>query len=300
MANNISGALGDKFLPILDATYQAEAKTFDLTASADSINFIDVNTIKLRKMTMDGLGDVDRNGNLPKGSVNVTTETHVLEIDRGTIFNVDPMDNEETQAIAFGQLGAEFLRTRVIPEIDAYRFSKIAGYAGTTVEANLTASDVKTALDTALNTMDEAEIPEGDRRIYASIEVVSLLEQLEAFDKYINVAEVAGNVGRRATSYKGVPVIKIPRTRFYTAITLNDGSSDFGYIKNALTGKDINFLVVHLPAVRGAVVKYNPMNIIPATMNQTGTQDIMKFRIYHDIFILDNKKVGVYLHHKTT
>ena len=185
-------------------------------------------------MTMDGLGDVDRNGDLPKGSVTVTTETHTLEVDRGTIFNVDPMDNEETQAIAFGQLGAEFLRTKVIPEIDAYRFAKLSGYAGTTVEADLTASTVKTALDTALNVMDEAEIPESDRRIYASIEVVSLLEQLDAFDKSVNVMEISGNIGTMVTSYKGVQVIKIPRTRFYTAITLNDGSSSFGYVKNVM------------------------------------------------------------------
>lgn len=300
MANNISGALGEKFIPVLDAAYKKGILTGDLDANPSMINFINVNTVNIRKITMDGLGDVDRNGDLPEGSVTVSKQTRVLEQDRGTLFKVDPMDDEETDFIAFGMLGAEFLRTKVIPEMDAYRFAKLYENAGTKVEGDLAANTIKTALDVALAKMDDEEIPEENRRLYMSVECVTFLEELDAFDKQVNVVEVEGNVGRRVTSYKGVRVIKVPRTRFYTAITLNDGSASFGYAKTAVTGRDLNFLLVHVPAVQGAVVKYNPMNVISGEVNQTGYQDIMKFRVYHDFFVLDNKKIGVYAHYKTT
>ena len=299
MANTVTTAIGSKFLPILDEVYQAEAKSRILDMDRQDIDFVGVDEVKIRKIDMDGLGNVDRNGDLEKGAVTVTTQTHKLEIDRGTIFSVDPMDNEETQAVAFGRLGGEFLRTKVIPEIDAIRFSKLASFGGTTIEADLTDTTVRTAIDDAILKMDDDEVSEEGRAIFVSNEVVNLLEKLDALDKFVNFGETSGNIGRRVLSYKGIPLIKIPRARFYTKIELKDKADGFGYAKDA-TGKDLNFILVHVQAVKGGVIKYNPMGIISADANQTAFQDIMKFRIYHDCFILDNKKKGVYVHHKTT
>ena len=41
------------------------------------------------------------------------------------------MDNEETAGVAYGRLSGEFLRSYVVPEIDAVRFAKYASEAGT-------------------------------------------------------------------------------------------------------------------------------------------------------------------------
>ena len=55
------------------------------------------------------------------------------------------MDNIESAGIAFGRLSGEFLRTKVVPELDAWRLASYAQISGvTTVKANL--SDGKTAL----------------------------------------------------------------------------------------------------------------------------------------------------------
>ena len=54
------------------------------------------------------------------------------------------MDNIESAGIAFGRLSGEFLRTKVVPELDAWRLASYAQISGvTTVKANL--SDGKTA-----------------------------------------------------------------------------------------------------------------------------------------------------------
>ena len=47
------------------------------------------------------------------------------------------MDNMETIDTAFGQLAGEFIRTKVVAEIDAYRMAKLASKAGTTAGMKL-------------------------------------------------------------------------------------------------------------------------------------------------------------------
>lgn len=52
--------------------------------------------------------------------------------DRGRTFQLDAVDVDETNfALVAGNVMGEFQRTKVIPEIDAYRYSKIAELAKT-------------------------------------------------------------------------------------------------------------------------------------------------------------------------
>lgn len=189
-------------------------------------------------------------------------------------------------------------------EMDAFRFAKLFSKAGNTVEADLVAGTVLTALNTAIRQMDDDEVPMENRRLYISNEVASLIEAVDGFDKNVNMNATTGNIGFRVTSYKGIPVVRVPRGRFYTAITLNDGTTGGqeagGFVKTAVTGKDLNFILVHLPYARGGVIKHNPVGIIPAMANQSGDRDIFKYRVYHDFFVLDNKVNAIYAHNKTT
>ena len=50
-------------------------------------------------------------------------ETVKCNFDRGRMFTVDNMDNAETAGLAFGRLASEFIRTKVAPEVDAFRFA---------------------------------------------------------------------------------------------------------------------------------------------------------------------------------
>ncbi len=84
----------------------------------------------------------------------MTNETVKFNYDRGRAFSVDAMDNEETAGIAFGRLASEFIRTKVVPELDAFRFATYAGVSGiskVSAGATFTAgADVVTALRVAI------------------------------------------------------------------------------------------------------------------------------------------------------
>lgn len=81
-------------------------------------------------LEMDGLADYDRNEGYVGGSVSMKNATVKCNFERGRMFDVDALDNEETAGLAFGRLAGEFIRTKVVPELDAFRFACYAGKPG--------------------------------------------------------------------------------------------------------------------------------------------------------------------------
>ena len=129
MANDI--ALVTKYLDLLDEVYKQKAKSSILEAPSALVQATaDAKTIKINKLSMDGLGDYSRENGYPKGSIISSWETHEFTNDRGRKFNLDKMDNLENLGMVFLNMAGEFLRTKVVPEKDAYTFAKIAGTSG--------------------------------------------------------------------------------------------------------------------------------------------------------------------------
>lgn len=301
MAFNNSIALAEQFLPLLDEVYKRESLTSVLDAANSDIRFLGGNKVDLYKLSTQGLGDYSRNGGYVDGAVTGTWETLTLTQDRGRRFMVDVMDNEESLGQAFGRLAGEFLRVNVIPEIDAYRFAVLAGAApvAQTAAADITpgTTDVPALIDIAEEKMNDNEVPQEGRILFVSENAYRGLK--EKITRYL--ANENG-VNRQVEMFDGMRVIRVPKGRFYTAITMYDGSTvgeEAGGYVAASGAKAINFMVVHPSAVR-TVIKHNPVNIISPEANQTHDGYLMKYRMYHDAFVLANKVNGIYLHKAST
>ena len=167
MANSI--ALSKVYTNLLDEVYQQSSLTAVLESDATlSRQGANANEIVIPKLSMDGLGDYNRNSGYTNGDVDLTWETVQFNYERGRMFQVDNMDNEETQNIAFGRLAGEFIRTKVVPELDAFRFSKYASATGVGLATGTlaTGADVISALRKATSDMDEAEVPMEQRHLF--------------------------------------------------------------------------------------------------------------------------------------
>ena len=140
MANNI--ALAKKYVDLLDEVYRVNALTSildsDMSLSRAGAN---TNEIVIPKISMDGLADYSRNSGYVSGDVALSWETVKFNYERGRMFTVDVMDDEETQNVAFGRLAGEFMRNKVVPEIDAFRFAQYAGTAGISTTAGADLAD---------------------------------------------------------------------------------------------------------------------------------------------------------------
>lgn len=282
MANNI--ALHEVFLDKLDEIYARES----LTAILDT-GMIDSKTqtgkkFMIDKMELSGLADYDRNTGYVAGDVTITQEEVDPDYDRGRKFSVDTMDDLETGYIAFGKLGAEFERTKVIPEVDAYRFSKYAQSAGKTATETITGENVLSALETAEAHLIDAEVPTTGNILFVSAEVYGAMKQ-KAGNRFGTWTDTT--INRNIESFDTMPVVVVPKGRFNDDVTLTAN----GY---TAAGSDINFMIVN----KGAVIQYNKhraSNVISPEDNQSADAYIMKFRDYALAHVLDNKAKGIYV-----
>ena len=90
MPNSI--ALAQRFVPVLDEVYKYASKPAILDET--QVEFVNANTVKVFKLSMDGLGNYSRNNGYVAGSVTGAWETMTLSKDRARTFSVDAMDNE--------------------------------------------------------------------------------------------------------------------------------------------------------------------------------------------------------------
>ena len=289
MANTI--ALAKNYTSILDEVYCNASVTADLTSDNTMVRAgANANEIIYPQISVSGLGDYSRNSGYTNGSVNLEWKTAKFNYDRGTKISVDVMDNEESRDIAFTMAGAELMRTKVAPEADAFVFATLAGTAGISKATPATYADATeflAALIEAKNKMDEDEVPEEGRILYAT---PTLMNGVMALD-----TTKSREILNSFTVKK-----KVPQSRFYTAIDLLDGKSpgeEAGHYKKATTGKDINFMIVHKPAVI-KFDKHTVSDIIPASANANADADISKYRKYGIVDVYQNKVAGIYLSHK--
>ncbi|MCA5011096.1 hypothetical protein HP393_21850, partial [Clostridioides difficile] len=81
-----------------------------------------------------------RDNGYQQGSVTLTYQTRSMTQDRGRKFQLDPMDiNENNFVTTAAAVMGEFQRMYVVPEIDAYRISKIATETITADKAGMVA-----------------------------------------------------------------------------------------------------------------------------------------------------------------
>ena len=277
MANNI--ALFKNYVPMLDEVYKVASLTSVLDGAADLVRQgVNANELVIPKMNMDGLADYSRNGGYVDGSVELTHETVKCNFDRGRMFSVDSMDNAETAGIAYGRLASEFIRTKVVPELDAFRFAQYASIPGiSSATGSLSNTTVVTALREACTKMDEDEVPVEERYLFITPTLGGLIDDLDTNKS-------------RAILTRFAKVIHVPQTRFFTAINQIEGG-----FNNA--GNEINFMIVHKPAVIQFQKHVAPKVITP---EQNPNADAWKFG-YRAVGIAEayeNKAAGIYVHHK--
>lgn len=290
MANNITKF--KKYIDLLDEVYKKESLTADLDADATLVRAgANANEIVIPKISLDGLADYSRNGGYVSGDVNLTNETVAFNYDRGRKFTVDAMDDEETAGVAFGKLSSEFIRTKVSPERDAVRFATYASTAGISkVAAGVTYADGNAWLQgivDAVNKMDEDEVSQENRILYIT---PTGYNAIMAVDSYKS-KEILNGFAK---------VVKVPQSRFYTAIDLADGTTGGetagGYSK-ADGGKDINFMIIQKDAII-QYPKHTVNKVVSPEENQTSDGWMFFFRAYGLNDVYENKVAGIYLSHK--
>lgn len=290
MANAIE--LFKAYIPYLDVAYREKSATAVLDVNDKLVQAgAKANSVVVPVSSVDGLADYSRNNGYVQRKTGISYETYTYNYDRGGKFSVDSMDNAETDSLAFGSLSGEFMRNKVIPEMDAFRFATYAGTQGITKKGGVlnAADNTISAIREAMNAMDEAEVSADTRYLFIT---PSLRNAIDDMDNYKSKAVLETFAG----------VYKVPQSRFYTAIDLLDGESENeleGGYKPAAGAFPINFMIIEKSAVIQHT-KHTVSKIITPEANQTSDAYMFFYRAYGLTDVYKNKLSGIYLNYDNT
>jgi hypothetical protein len=289
MANAIQ--LAKNYVPLLDEVYKLSSLTAVLESPAELARAgASAREILLPKMDLVGLGDYNRSTGYAVGDVTLSYQTHTFNFERGRKFSLDAMDNEETQGVLVGRLLGEYVRTKVVPELDAFRFAKFAaeaaaanatfgGYASENIANGVTAI---AAIRAGVTKLDNNEVPPEGRFLFITPTLLGQIEDLKTDESRAALA--------------GLTVVKVPQSRFYTSITQDAGATasagGFTFTNNA--SSNINFMLVSntAPVV---FTKHLVSDILDPAVNPDADAWVLKYRSYGLAEVLENKIGGIYV-----
>ena len=286
------------FMTELDKQLVEKSTTGWMEDNAKQVQYNGGAEVKIPKMTMSGLGDYDRNSGFAQGAVAVTYETRTLTQDRGRTFQLDAMDVDETNfAATAGAVMREFQSTKVIPEIDAYRYSKIYDLAEAAGKTSTYTPAVDSIFETLMNDITAVRDAAGECTeivVAMSAKVAGMLDLAKGGTNVLQSGFFAqGKAEIKVKEIDGCPIVRVPSARFKTGYTFMDGVENAeGGFAAAEGAKDINWIVM-VKQAPVAISKTDVTRIFDPMTNQNANAWKIDYRKYHDLWIMDNGMEGV-------
>ena len=338
MAGNAIALIQKYATKAWDEVYVAESRSSVLDGEKDFLKFTGTKTVKVAKYQGAGLKnygranvpvegryaafdsqdiaggfqgsatassiDMDAQGyGYPVGDMALTWEEFTISVDRAIQLRIELMDDEETDGLAVAMALKETNRVQVVPEVDAFVFSKLAANAGLTNTTNIadpvagqlgyTVNGPIYHLNLAFEALDNAEVPAERQIIFCSTSFRNKLRMTNELIRTLDVGEKKDGIKFSIEEYEGRKLITVPNSRFRTNISLlNSGNGGYAW---GAGSQQIDFIVCD-PSKIAHVVKYEHVKTFGPGVVQDFDGYKINVRIYHDLFVLDNKRVGVYVH----
>ena len=291
----------------LDKVLVQEAQTSFFADNALRSKFVGARTVLIPDVDMQGLGNYDRDDGFVTGALTVSSESYTMAMDRGRSFQLDREDNDETGiANLAGQVMGEFVRTRVVPELDAYVLSKLATLATTKSQTvtGTVASQIYKMITEAINKVQAVAGYSEPLVCFVDSTVWGALMNTTEVTRQINVGEFKkGSVNTKVKYLNDVPIIPVSDDRMKTAYTFYDGVTDdsgsdgadqtVGGFVPATGAKKIGILV--LPRRAASLVKKSErIRTFTPEQNQKADAYLFQYRIYYDLFVKKSLTRTVY------
>lgn len=299
MANN-SFAYIEKTLPgVVDKVFALNSLTDALIGGSEiKLDFLDARTVKIFMLASTGLTDYARGGHgstNTRGSAKSTTETFTLSQERYSEIPLDKLDTLDDGETVLGHLATEFLRTKVVPEFDTYRFSKMASYCSATmgnlITETISDNTIISKFNAGFKWMAEQKVPAQDQVIYVNPEIMQKIRNTTELAKRLHQSDMNKNVQFKIEEYEGRPIIEVPSDMFYTLAQTGNG------IYPSTASKVINFMIVSKKAP--IIVKKLDYAKVFNSVDQNGSYlgyvgYLLTNLYYHDLFVPENKRVALY------
>lgn len=277
-----------KFANELDKAVVQKSVTGFFADNVFKSQFVGAKTVLIPELDFIGLGDYNRDNGFPTGKITITNSTFTLTKDRGRELQLDRMDMDESGvANLAGQTLKEYVRTQVVPEMDAYVLSKLAGIATENggekgyVEGKV--FETFTQMGTAIQSKagyDEELVCFMNPTAYAA------LMNTPEISRHVVVSDFKqGDINLKVKKVNDITIIPVPEDRMKTAYVFDAGATETaGGFAVADEAKNINMLMIVKDAA-SLVKKTEKMRIFTPDQNQDADAYLFQYRLYYDAFV---------------
>ncbi len=260
--------------------------------NAGQVKYTGGDTVKIPVLSTTGLGNYDRQAGYPRGGVSVKYETKTMTRDRGTSFFLDRIEVDESGFIAAAaSAAAQFQREHVIPEVDAYRYSKLFSLAdakGFSKVYTPAASTIFGTLQDDITAIRDSGAGSTELVIIMPYTVADVLSSSDKLSRMINVGQFTqGGVNLEVKTFNGIPVIRVPSDRMKSAYDFKTGVTDFGFAP-AAGAKQINWIITPR-SVPIAISKTDGVYIYDPATTQGADAWKVEYRKFHDLWVMDEQ-----------
>lgn len=278
-----------KFAGELDKIITQKSVTGFMADNLLRAKFVGANSVIVPDIDFVGLADYDRAGGFSKGKMTVSHTTYKLTKDRARSLQIDREDMDETGiANLAGQIMGEYIRTMVVPEMDAYTIHKLAAIAAE--NANTEALDTANVYEQFITLVNGVQAKTGfDTEMVAFVnpEVYAALMNSDKIQKHIVVSDFKqGEINLKVKKLNDVVIIPVADDRMKTAYNFVTSGEDatVGGFAPAETAKSIGMLV--LPKCAASLVrKSEKIRVFEPDQNPDADAYKFDYRVYYDVFV---------------
>ena len=290
------------FQQSLDKQMGIEATSGWMESNAQNVKYNGGDTVRMPRISTTGMAKYDRDNGFNQGSVTLTYDDYKLTQDRGRTFHLDSMDVDESNFIASaGNVMGEFQRLQVIPEVDAYRYSRIAalakGASRTTDGFTPSETNILAQLDKEITDLQDTIGESEPLLILMATPIRTVLNNVKNIERHLDVTQFkAGAIDTKVKTYNEIPIFSVPSLRMKTAYVFNDGKTtgqEAGGFKADTGAKSINWIIISRRAPI-AISKTDKVRIFAPDVNQKADAWKLDYRKFHDLWIPRNKLAGVW------
>lgn len=269
----------------LDKMFAQKSATGFFADNALATKFVGAKTVIIPDVDFQGLADYDRDTGFTKGAITVANTSYTMAMDRARSLQIDREDMSETGiANLAGKILGEYVRTKVVPECDAYVISKLAGLAAT--RANLINGDTSKPYEALCSLINEVQSVVGyDEELVAFVDsyMYAALQNSAEISRMITVSDFTqGDITLKVKSINGIAIIPVVSERMKTAYTFNSGEAG-GFVP-AANAREVYMLVCPKSGAH-LVKKTEKMRIFTPEQNIDADAYKFDYRIYYDVFV---------------
>ncbi|MGN0493714.1 MAG: hypothetical protein ACI4F7_08715 [Acutalibacteraceae bacterium] len=269
----------------LDKMFAQKSATGFFADNALAAKFVGAKTVIIPDVDFQGLADYDRDTGFTKGAITVANTSYTMAMDRARSLQIDREDMSETGiANLAGKILGEYVRTKVVPECDAYVISKLAGLAAT--RSNLVNGDTSKPYEALCSLINEVQSVAGyDEELVAFVDsyMYAELQNSSEISRMITVSDFKqGDITLKIKSINGVAIIPVVSERMRTAY--NFRNTEAGGFTPAASSREVYMLVCPKSGAH-LVKKTEKMRIFTPEQNIDADAYKFDYRIYYDVFV---------------